>query len=238
MFYKTIANEYHRIFPVKPEKLNFVKKHLIPGSILDVGCSVGELAYLISQLGYKVTAIDMDSTQIEIAKKRYCNNPDLKFFNLNMLNSEKQFKLKSFSSIICFGNVLVHLTKDNVFDFLTQVYGLLDSGGVFIGQIVNFDKVLLTQKMNFPTIETENIKFLRSYKFDNKNKSILFSSTYIIKKSDEKITNSVTLYPLKSNEVKELLFKCGFSKVCFFGDFKEIPFTLDSPAIIFKAEKH
>ncbi len=238
MFYKTIANDYHKIFPVKAEKLNFVKKHIAPDTILDVGCSVGELAYLISKFGNNVTGVDLDSTQIELAKKRYKHIDNLEFLELDMLLLEKQFKENSFSSIICFGNVLVHLNKEMVFNFFRQVYDLLEDKGVFIGQIVNFDKVLAAKTINFPEIETDNIKFLRNYKFNDKKDTILFTSTYIIKKSNEQVVNSVTLYPLKYNDLKELLKKAGFSKISFFGDFKETPFSISSPALIFSATKN
>ncbi|NPA44515.1 MAG: class I SAM-dependent methyltransferase [Chlorobi bacterium] len=237
MFYKTIANEYHKIFPVREDKLRFVKKHIVPDKILDIGCSVGELSYLIAKSGYKVIGVDLDATQIGIAKKRYVKESNLQFIKSDMLFLDNIFTEKSFNSILCLGNVLVHLNGLQVLSFLNQVYNLLENKGIFIGQIVNYDKILSEKITEFPEIETENVKFIRKYNIRSDN-TILFTTTYILKKSGEQITGSVPLFPLKSGELKNLLQQSGFSNINFYGNFKEVSYLIQSPASVFTATKN
>ena len=68
--YTTIAKFYDYIFPMNPNKIEFIRSFvgLPPKKILDVACGSGGDAIALSRMGYEVTAIDLDPIMIERLK--------------------------------------------------------------------------------------------------------------------------------------------------------------------------
>ena len=85
--YKSIADFYDEIFPLKSARLSFVSSLLDKSAldILDIGCASGELAFALAKKGHQVVGIDLDRDMVELAreKARRSENSGLKieFFN-------------------------------------------------------------------------------------------------------------------------------------------------------------
>lgn len=238
MFYKTISKKYHNIFPVKEVKLDFIKSHSKKMNLLEIGCSIGELCNLLGNDGYKVSGIDLDSDQIEIAKNNFKNNNNVSFHVENMNNIDILFKDEFFDTVLCLGNTLVHLDSEKeIKNFLGKVYQRLTNGGVFIGQIVNYDKIFSKNINSFPDISDNSFVFSRRYDLKSKFPKIIFESIFKLK-NENPIKSSVLLYPIRHIQLLELLNLTNFVDIEFFGDFAENTYTKDSPAIVFKAYKN
>ncbi len=73
-FYKTIADYYDYIFPLKQPQLNFLNKLCSIYDIktmLDIGCATGAMAAFMSDFIDEVSAFDLDESMINIAGKTH-----------------------------------------------------------------------------------------------------------------------------------------------------------------------
>jgi 2-polyprenyl-3-methyl-5-hydroxy-6-metoxy-1,4-benzoquinol methylase len=238
-FYTSISKYYSEIFPYQPAQLQFVKKRageLAGKQILDIGCSTGELAFQLANTGAKVTGIDLNkdllghalgcsgfrSADITI---RGLESASPRFQIGNMLELETDFPPGQFDVVLCFGNTLVHLqTRELIRQMLKGVFTVLKPGGFFLLQILNYDYILGEQVSELPVIETENIRFIRKYKFEENNPLIRFQTNLFLKKEDKTISNETLLFGLKSAELTELLKNAGFFEIEMFSNFKQEPF--------------
>lgn len=223
-FYQSIAPYYHHIFPLNQAHLKLVldeNPNSNKDSLLDIGCGIGSLSAEIANHFAEVKAIDLDKQMIQRAKT--VNQKDnLEFFEMDMMKICSRFQANTFESVICFGNTLVHLTReDQLLDFFKQIKDVLRENGKFLFQIINYDRILDEEIDFLPTIENENIRFERNYNFDAKSGLILFETNLLVKNTDIEIVNSVPLFPLRKNTLDELLKEARFSSVQYYGNFKK-----------------
>lgn len=161
-FYESIADYYEKIFPLNKAQLDFVKNSFEETSslsALDIGCGIGSLSFELSKLFREVTAIDLDASMLEKAKKKHGKN--IHFQKLNMLGIEKEFGREAFDAILCFGNTLVHLDgSDEIFDFFKQSKRVLKKNGKLLFQIIQYDRIIDQNIKGLPTIENNEIKLI------------------------------------------------------------------------------
>lgn len=250
-FYTSISKYYSEIFPYQPMQLQFVKSRageLAGKQILDIGCATGELAFQLAEAGAKVIGIDLNEDLLNqaLSKTGYSGfpaqrlggrsadsgiresefaTPNPKFQTGNMLELAIDFKPAQFDVVLCFGNTLVHLqTVELIQQMLKGVFTILNPGGHFLLQILNYDYIFAEQVSELPTIETENIRFIRKYKFEENSPLIRFQTELILKKEEKTILNETLLFGLKSAELTELLNEAGFTEIELFSNFKLEPF--------------
>ena len=226
-FYTSISTYYSEIFPYRPMQLRFVKKgvgELEGKSLLDIGCATGELAYQLANSGANLIGIDLNEKLLAQAKTNK-KHPNLVFQTGNMLELKNDFQIEQFDTILCFGNTLVHLPAvELIKHMLNGVFAVLKPGGQFFLQILNYDYILDKKLAELPLIETDNIRFVRKYKFKKSGALIRFITDLHIKKENETISNQTTLLALKSNRLIELLKEAGFSDIQLFSNFKQETF--------------
>ncbi|MEH7274317.1 SAM-dependent methyltransferase, partial [Neobacillus vireti] len=141
---------------------------------------------------------------------------------------------ETFDGIYCIGNTLVHLNNlEEVNGFLHQVHRKLNDDGVFICQIVIFEKVLNQQDFAFPIIQKENFKFKRRY--DISEDKVLFTTA--ITSNGQSISNTTSLCPITSQQLLPILKNSGFQTIETYGDFEKGPYSANSPALIVVARK-
>ena len=239
-FYSSISEYYPEIFPYNPAQLQFVKNNAgdLPGKkVLDIGCATGELAFQLSKSGADVTGIDLNEDLLQQAKagKVY---PGLLFQKGNMLELQSDFQSEAFDAVLCFGNTLVHLPSHELISkMLSGVFAVLKPGGVFLLQILNYDFIVSEPVTELPLIETENIKFVRRYGFDENSPLISFQTKLYLKKEGEVIHNETPLLALKSGELRVLLENAGFTDVEFYSGFKKEPFGGNHIPLVVRAVK-
>jgi ubiquinone/menaquinone biosynthesis C-methylase UbiE len=74
--FDTIAYQYDETLPAhitahyRRKRVNFIKKIIGSGRILDVGCGTGELVYSLSREGYRVFGIDKSIGMLNISEKK------------------------------------------------------------------------------------------------------------------------------------------------------------------------
>lgn len=233
-FYQSIANHYEQIFPLNKIQLDFIKKSFDDTSklsILDIGCGTGCLSNELAGLFSKVTAIDLDEAMLEKAIVK--NDKGIHFQKLNMLDIEKEFGQQSFDAVVCFGNTLVHLDgSGQVLDFFRQARRMLKKNGKLLFQVINYDRIIDQKIMGLPTIENDEIQFMRNYHYDTIKNKVDFETQLLIKETGQKISNLIFLYPLRINEIKELLKAAGFADWQLYGNFKKEKLTKNSLPLV------
>ena len=223
IFYTSISKYYSNIFPYKPMQLQFVKNELgklEKANILDVGCATGELASKMAINGAMVTGIDLNVDLLKQAQKAQ-EHPNLTFQPGNMLDLKEDFESGSFDAVLCFGNTLAHLQNEKlVQQFLEGAYSIIKSGGKLMIQILNYDYITESRVSELPLIETEDIAFIRKYKFTKQGPVIQFHTELVLKKEERMVSNETPLLALGSKQLLKLLKVSGFTAIQMYSNFK------------------
>jgi len=240
-FYPSIAEVYNKIFPLNPEQVHFISRTFSQTetcSILDIGCGTGLLSQALSETFYRVVGIDLDEAMLDQARASNAGSDNLEFLHLDMLKIDRQFDQHSFDSLVCFGNTLVHLPSlDHVSSFFEKCFSILTSGGKLLIQMINYDRILDQNIDSLPTLDTDDITFIRNYNYLADQERIEFETILTIKKTQQIIRNKVRLLPLRKSEIKTSLRDAGFKHIQFFGNFKGDPLLVQSIPLVFEASK-
>lgn len=238
MFYESIAKVYDYIFPKNRKQLEFVesiKKISSEEKILDIGCATGNLTELLGEKTGNVVGIDLDKELLKEAKYKH---PNLNFENMNMLKINEKFEENSFDRVVSFGNTLVHLdSREEVEEFFQKVYKTLKFNGLFIVQIINYNRIIEKNIKNLPTIDNEKVKFVRDYEYDKSIGKVDFITELTIKEANLNIKNNIKLLALTKIEIQKFLGETGFRNIEFYGDFERSELSDNSEALIFVAQK-
>ncbi len=232
-FYNRINKWYEKIFPLNMKQVEFVKSVIpLKGNVLEVGSAKGYLTHALSTF-YHIKGIDLDDSFVKSAKEAY---PHIDFKCMDMLDIGTHYKSNTFDGIICFGNTLVHLKNTSEIDlFLKSCYKLLKEEGTLMIQIINYDRILDQNIMSLPTIHNHSIEFTRTYK--KKNQHLEFNTTLKVKESNEMFKNSVTLYPIRKQQLEDLLIKNGFRQIQFQSSFERNHYDVSFIPLIISCKK-
>ncbi|MBW8326266.1 MAG: methyltransferase domain-containing protein [Prolixibacteraceae bacterium] len=240
-FYSSIAKYYQHIFPFNPAQVNFLK-NVLPyngAKVLDVGCAIGDLSFALTHFGFPTWAFDFDGQMIEIAQGSKQEDSMFPVFEqLDMRLIDQRYPEAYFNTIICFGNTLVHLLRDeDILQFIQAAYQVLSPEGKLTIQILNYQYILDRKIQSLPVIDNEHIRFERSYRFIPNSNLIDFDTELTIKLTAQVIKNTVKLNPIRKNKLQELLAKAGFENIEFFGSFDCAPLQESSLPLIATCQK-
>jgi len=240
-FYTSIAKYYQHIFPANPEQVRFLST-VLPyngAKVLDVGCAAGDLSFALSRFGFPIWAFDFDAEMVQIAQNAKSEETMFPIFEmLDMRLIGDHYPEAFFDTVICFGNTLVHLLNDDdILKFIQAAYKVLSPEGKLTIQILNYQYIIDNQIKSLPLIDNEHITFERRYEYENDSDLIDFNTKLTIKSTGQEITNSVKLYAIRQNKLRELLQKAGFNSFEFFGNFKSDPLTNNSLPLIVTCQK-
>jgi len=226
-FYQELSRYYDEIFNTDAKELHFFKERLAGKKrLLDIGCGTGNKTELFSASGNKIIAIDLDPGMIARAQAEH-GKADVSYRVLDMLAIDREFAHASFDGILCLGNTLVHLDSlECIRQMLNKIYALLSNGGISIIQILNYDRILARQVDSLPVIETTNTQFYRSYV--RAGEHLRFITKLFLKETGRTLKNNILLYPLRYEELRDMLHSVGFGTVAFYGNDEGTPLTDDS----------
>ena len=233
-FYKSISNYYNDIFPLNKAQVPFVESSVTSfRNILDIGCGTGGLAISLCNTFDDVFAIDPDKRMLDIAKQNSADT-SLKLGFGGMLDIDNLFKEDYFENVLCFGNTVVHLQNlEDIFLFFKKVRHILKPDGKFLFQIINYDNVLDNELKGLPTIENDDISFIRNYNLNEKG-LIEFETILTLKKSKESIINCVELFPIRQNQIIDGLKDAGFTDYNVYSSFKKDAYNKNGLPLIFE----
>lgn len=234
-----IAPFYGVLFPARADQLDFLQgAGNAPSMFADIACGTGQQLEALCDRGMEVWGIDLDDDMIELLKKR---RPDL---SGNVVTGDMREADRLLGNVMpgradvvyCIGNSLVQLTDTgDIQRILNACAALLEPGGVFVGQIVNFDRVLGGDYDLLPTIERslpsgESCVLERAYLPSQRQGCVRFRTRLSTSQGTQEKEHE--LYALSREEFEELLTKASFSSLEWFGDYKGNAWTPDSSATI------
>lgn len=226
-FYSDFAGHYEKIFPFRKGVAAFLAEHLPAGArVLDVGCGTGRYCAALDATGRRTLGIDLDPGMIGEAERLH---PDGDFRLLGM-EEIKLLPTAGFGGVFCIGNVLPHLPAAGLKDFLNEVRRLLEPGGVWIFQTVNFDRLLDLGVFEFPdmVLKRERLIFARSYRDIHADR--LEFHTRLTGPRGTIFNGRVTLHPRTSADYAGLHRDLGFARRGHFADYDGRGFDPDESA--------
>lgn len=236
-FYQSIAKHYDDIFPLSDALRDFLFSFGIfnEDRILDIGCATCEVAFYLAEYAHSVTGIDLDPSLIEIAhsKKDERGRSNVRFLVGDMNDINSMFAKNQFRIVVCLGNTLVHLLSTDIIDaFFQKISNVLSYGGLFIFQILNYEKILAQKTIELPLIDNNKITFKRRYNHETHKPLLAFITSLTIKASSEIINNSITLYPLQQEELMKMPSNHLFRSIRFLGGFDGRVFSKEDDLLI------
>jgi len=243
VFYSSIGKYYNYIFPYNPEKKKFTKsflEHPKDSTVLDIGCSTGDLPIDLAKEGNSVYAIDADNEMINqaIAKKMFLLLDEYPVFrDLDMRRIVYFFDREKFDAITCYGNTLVHLNNnEEISDFLKSCNEVLRAKGHLMIQMLNYEYILKENIRELPLIDNDKVRFERYYE-PTGTENLDFITRLTIKDGQSILNNRISLFPLTKEQLYGLLVHAGFSDIKFYGSFSKTPFKEDGLPLLVEAIK-
>ena len=236
--YDLIAEHYSELFPLEAEKLDFIR-HLcpLPGRLCDAGCATGDLAVGLYKEGYSVYGLDLNAKMIGIAKEKASGirtSGELAFHQANIADI---LQFGTCNGVLCFGNTLPHLPDETALrHFFSAVYQALQAHGIFIVEVLNYDRILAEKKMDFKDKETKDFIFKRHYDF-LPDGDIRFTIEFTDKQRSTVGSDFTVLHPLKKQMLLALFKQAGFKSVSAYSDYSFTESRAEDYAVVYTANK-
>lgn len=197
--------------------------------VLDIGCSGGLHALEFAKRGFSVTGLDIESSAIQLAKKRALSeNLKAKFMVLDIRKDDLPCPEK-FNFIYSVGNVLSHVNKDCIFEGLQKIRVCLDKKGILL-----FDVLMSAKPFREEIYPKENeLQIIWKRKIDEKTGRIsmdgIFLSSGFIQHFD--------VWGYTIEEITGMLNSLGFTNIEFSEklDFIEKNKTTNPISLYFRA---
>ena len=231
--YDDIADIYLEIFPINQAFLAFIPEFLgKPGAtVLDLGCGPGNYVDTLTRAGFQATGIDNSARMIAEAQTHKQGT----FFQLSFTELDRLSG--NFDCLYCVGNSLSYLAAKAMPSFLAEVGRLLNPGGNFVIQVVNWDKFRKTGASDFPVHPlSKGRTFHRRYESIDTSQVIFHTE---IRKANHVLGSwAAPLFPKYQEAIVADLHRAGLKVNGQFGDYQKSPFNpLASPALILTASK-
>lgn len=243
-----MAPYYDVLFPKDDEAIDFLSARMgqkgTPLSrLLDVGCGTGTVLEALQGRYASAIGLDLDPELLALAAEKLAckrlgaagsshvryRSDSIELALADMRDLDSLFPEKEFSAILCLGNTLPHLSGDDAIrSFFSSVGKILAADGVFIFQIINYDRILDGKIGGLPVISRGTVSFSRSYSEPDASGRIFFSTELSDSVNGTVAKNSVQLFPLRSERARAALADAGFRKIEFFGDYSGKAWTHDS----------
>ncbi len=199
--YATI--EEHLDFKEEIEHLYNSIAHIVfainPTSVIDIGCGQGDFCQILESNGLKTLGVDLSQKQIQIAQSKKI---DAQCIDI------KDCKEK-FDCATAVFDVINYIPKNNIKEFLTHTYNLLENNGYFIfdiNSLYGFEEVA----QGTLTIDTDDKFIAIDANFENDclaTDITLFTKETTLYKKDY---GTIKQYYHENKELKKILQAVGF----------------------------
>jgi SAM-dependent methyltransferase len=210
---------------------------LQPGnSLLDLACGQGRHAVRLAQLGYRVTALDLNADYLEEARAQ-AEQAGIELETVHADMREIPFAGR-FDAVLTFFTVYGYLeSEEEDFKVLQAVERALKPGGRFLLDVSNRDAVLTARPRQTWRQRPDGTLILYREEFDplSSRSHVEFESVRPDGTRRQLGGHHIRLYTLR--ELAIALDRAGMRVEDVFGGYKARRYTLDSPRLIIVASK-
>lgn len=196
---------------------------------LDAGAGTGFHSLLLAQLGVAVTSVDVASEmlqRVDVHARQMGLHVNTLQTGFHDLTRDMHTK---FDAVFCLGNGLAHdLTRDSLRETMQQFSSMLSPRGILFAQVLNYERILAQQKRIQNVKEQDGVTFVRFYDFEDE--IIRFNLLRLRRNGDQIVSelDSISLYPVVSEELVNVLIEAGFENIKLFGGISMEEFIPDA----------
>lgn len=233
-FYELFREHYDQLFPASGESLRWVNEQLGNGqSLLDIGCGTGNKTVFLAENRAQVLGLDSDQTMIDYAMQHHAA-ANITYLVMKIQDIGKNIPPENFDAVTCLGNTIPHLTEQGeLFNAMKTIRQTMRRDGVFVGQLLNYDRIISMNITSLPLLETASVIFRRSYEW--KDGAMSFKGELEEKAGGGIQYDSIPMQPILKGRLECVLYEAGFELVEFFGGFDGQPYSDQSYNLIFRA---
>ncbi len=219
----------------------FVKELVKDMTVCDIACGEGYGSSLLASVAKSVTGVDIDASTIELAQKKYCNTPNLKYIQSDALSSSLQNN--EFDVVVSF-ETLEHLKEHDT--LLNEFSRILKTDGILM--ISTPDKNVYSAKdtshnhfhekeltaSEFDLLISQKFKYIKTFGQKLQLTSVIESQVFDKENSINKntyIEQGNENYPVNNSNEDIYLIKIGSNN-------KQALESLDIPAIYHFSDNH
>ncbi len=235
--YSDLTPWYDRLFPVSEVQSDFLLQRLASAnarSVIDAGCGTGRHLEILADTGFTVAGLEPEVDMAAEANRRLRDRGKVEILGIQ---DAAQVPGAPFEAVLCLGNTLAHLLDESALDQgLSALTSVLEPGGLFIVQLVHFEKVLREGRDPFSVkVLEDGSQFHRSYDFSHAPARLGFSLRF--ENETLRFEDSFDLRPWTLEELSPAFEVRGLKieEVC--GDWSGTPRQPDSPASIILARR-
>jgi len=233
--YSELAPWYDRLFPVSEAQADFLVDRLRAAGVrrvLDAGCGTGRHLEILADRGFSVAGLEPEPAMAAEANRRLAGRGTV---HVLRLQEARELPATPFDALLCLGNTLAHLADEaTLAEGLDAVAAALRPGGLFIAQLVHFEKVLREGRDPFADRKLEGkYIFGRRYGFDRSPERLAFSLSFTGPGVDFRET--ISLRPWTLAELEPAFAEANLEVSDLFGDWSGARRGPDSPATIILA---
>jgi len=221
-FYSKFAGYYEQVFPFREEVYRFLKGYAgnPANALLDAGCGPGHYCGRFAREGFAATGIDLDEAMIAEARSSY---PEAEFRCLDIRRIDEAGG--KFRCIWSIGNVMAHLPAEEIEPFIFRIHALLEPGGFWIMQVMNWDALAGLTDYDFPvrTIEADDSAATFHRHYSSISPESLHFTFSLRNETSVLFEESVALYPVGIEHYLSLHETAGFRCEGMFSDFSGSP---------------
>jgi len=170
-----------------------------PTSVIDIGCGQGDFCQILESNGISTLGVDLSEKQIEIAKSKEINAKCIDIRNCK----------ETFDCATAIFDVVNYIPKNNIKEFFTNTYNLLENNGYFIfdiNSLYGFEEVA----QGALTIDIQDKFIAIDANFDDDclaTDITLFTKETTLYKKDY---GTIKQYYYENKELKKILQSVGF----------------------------
>ncbi len=243
-FYKTLASEYDSMtrfkqrLPGEEVMLRRWRQRYGFDSVLDAACGTGLHAVVLARMGVKTQGADPSAAMLDEARRHAREEGvEVKFVQADFSSLETRLSDR-FQAVLVLGNSLPHVLKqDELTASLRGSAGVLDTPGILVLQLLNYERMLASQERVVGVNRAQDQYFVRFYDFLDE---LVRFNVLVITTEGEKISHrlmSTLLRPYRLPELVQAIEAAGLRIIDTFGDMSFSPFDpASSPNLVIVAK--
>jgi ubiquinone/menaquinone biosynthesis C-methylase UbiE len=202
-------------------------------TVLDIACGTGYHTVNLSKIGFTVTGSDGSANMVRKARE---NAAKFGLVGTRLLEAQwtslsDVFQDEKFDAIVCLGNAFTHLFNDDERrKALTEIYGLLNDGGVAVLDHRNYDTML------DKGFSSKHLYYYLGETVDARPEIVTEEIVRLQYSYADGAVHHLTVCPIRQEHLTDLLTGAGFQSVERYGDF-EAGYDFYDPDFIIQVAK-